>query len=268
MAQSQSYWASISADIEAHLERAVQIRPPHSVFEPLHHLTFAAKRTAAPALCVAACELVGGRRDQAMAAASALHLIHAAFYTHENLPLTDGPNPKPQIHHAYGPNVELLTADGMVPLAFELLARSDDDPTGEKAGRILRVMVEIGRAVGSQGAIDGRYREFLCAQSDGKEMGQVGWVDYVCEKKEGGLHACGAACGAILGGGNEEEIERLRKFGLNVGMIQGRVKGVSRNGVEMLKDMALKELEHFDSNKVEEISGLVEAKVWKKVQNK
>ncbi|KAK3025556.1 hypothetical protein RJ639_041034 [Escallonia herrerae] len=260
MGQSQSYWASIDAKIEDHLKKSIPIRPPVEVFEPMQYLSLAPPRTAASALCVAACELVGGYRDDAVAAASAVHLMHAAAFGHEHLPLTDRARPKPAVHHQYNPNIELLTGDGILPFGLELLAKSVD-PARDNSDRVLRVIVEITRAVGSQGTVDGQYREFLCTQSDGDELCNAGWVEYACEKKEGGLHACGA----ILGGGNEEEIERLRKYGLYVGTIQGMLHGVGRNkegmkeAAEKLRALALKELDIFSSRKTEPIASLVQA---------
>ncbi|CAL5341719.1 hypothetical protein CsSME_00026174 [Camellia sinensis var. sinensis] len=268
MAQSQPYWASIESDIEVHLKNAIHVRPPVTVFKPMHCLVFAAPKTKASALCVAACELVGGDRDRAMDAASAIHLMHAAAYTHEHLPLTDRPISKPMIHHTYGPNIELLTGDGIVPFGFELLARSVD-PAQKNSGRILRVIIEITRAIGSLGVVDGRYTEIRGTQSNGEELrDEDTWMEHVCKKKVGEMHACGAACGAILGGGSEEEIEKLRKYGLHVGMIQGMmmmVNGLGRKEeremevVERLKVLALKELESFDAKKVDLISSLVES---------
>lgn len=143
-----------------------------------------------------------------------------------------------------------------MPFGFELLAKS----VNANADRILRVVMEITRTVGSQGMVDGQYSEVDFLQSDCQEL-----IEYICEKKEGGLHACGAACGAILGGGSEEEIEKLRKYGLYVGMIQGMLYGAGKNEggkdeiVEKLRVLALKELEYFSSRKVELISSLVEA---------
>ncbi|PSR85329.1 Heterodimeric geranylgeranyl pyrophosphate synthase small subunit like [Actinidia chinensis var. chinensis] len=258
---SQSYWASIEAEIEAHLKQAIPVRPPVEVFEPMHHLVFAAPRTKAPALCVASCELVGGDRTLALATASALHLMHSAAYTHENLPLTDRPRARPAIRHAYNPNIELLTGDGIVPFGFELLARTVQN----NSDRVLRVIIEMAHAVGSQGVVEGQYNEFLAFQSNGEELHDEKWLEHVCKKKEGELHACGAACGAILGGGSEEEIEKLRKYGLYVGMIEGILNGMGRNEkgllemVEKLGALALKELESFSGTKAEAISSLVEA---------
>ncbi|GFP79193.1 heterodimeric geranylgeranyl pyrophosphate synthase small subunit chloroplastic [Phtheirospermum japonicum] len=258
MAQNQSYWASIEADVQSYLEKAIPIRSPESVFEPMQHLTFAAPRTTASALCVAACELVSGDRSRAMAAASAVHLMHAAAYIHEHLPLTDRPRPrpkpKPTIQHKYNPNIELLTGDGIIPFGLELLARSMDLAQNNQ-DRVLRVIIEMSRASGSQGVVDGQYQE----------LGTDHDVEYVCKKKEGELHACGAACGAILAGGTEEEIERLRKFGVYAGTVRGLM--VARNNrpgialedkIEKLKGLALKELECFQGNMIAElIAGLV-----------
>ncbi|EPS64735.1 geranyl diphosphate synthase small subunit, partial [Genlisea aurea] len=211
-----SYWEGIQCDVQLYLKEAIPRGPPEAVYEPMRHLTFAAPTTTASSLCVAACELVGGDRKQAIAAAAALHLMHAALYAHEHLPLTEGhPPSRRPIEHRYGPNIELLTGDGLIPFGVELVAQSMD-PSSNNHDRILKVIIEITRATGSQGMVDGLYRRKnleLHSDSDITEL------EYVCKKIEGEIHACGGACGAILGGAGEEEIERLRKFGLLVGTI-------------------------------------------------
>ncbi|CAI0437240.1 unnamed protein product [Linum tenue] len=256
---SPDYWASANADIQAHLERAIQIRHPLAVSEPMRHLAFSAPETTAPALCLLACELVGGSRDQAVAAGSALRLVHAAASAHEGLlssrPRKDGPK--------FGPNIELLTGDGLIPFGLELLARSDpnhSNPTtqAESSSRVLRAIIEIARASGSHGMVEARYNEIEMIDSDGDEEE---WVERVCKKKEGEIHACAGACGAILGGGGEEEIEKLRRYGVYVGMIQGIVAakrvGRRRRKVGELRELGLNELKGFDREKVEPIASLM-----------
>lgn len=263
--QPYSYWANIEADVETHLKEAIPIRHPVSVFEPMRHLAFAAPRTTAPALCIAACELVGGDRSQAMAAASAVQLMHAAAYAHEQLPLTDRTRPRtrPATDRRFGPNIELLTGDGIVPFGFELLADSLDSAQNNP-DRVLRVMAEIARATGSQGLVDGQFREFIISQSDEEGAVDASSIEYVSRKKEGELHACAAACGAILGGGSEAEIEKLRSYGLYAGTIQGMLHGIGRNQkgvremVENLRALALKEVESFKKREIEAISSLVQ----------
>ncbi|CAK8538816.1 unnamed protein product [Lathyrus sativus] len=248
------YWDSLQADIEAHLKCSITIKQPLEVFEPMHHLVFSAPKTTVPALCLAACELVGGQRHQAISAASALLLMEAATYTHEHLPLTD--RPRPGRNHVYGPNVELLTGDGIVPFGFELLARSDD---GENSERILRVMVEISRAVGSTGVIDAQYMKTMDTRSDGEKICHVEEIMRVVEKYEGWLHSCGAVCGGVLGGGSEDEIEKLRKIGFYVGMIQGMAQRGFKEGkqVNEARNLALQELKFFKDKEVQAIKSLL-----------
>ncbi|KAK7300065.1 hypothetical protein RJT34_10897 [Clitoria ternatea] len=260
------YWASLQADIEAHLRQAIPIKEPLVVFQPMHHLAFSAPRTTVPALCLAACELVGGHRHLAMPAASALLLIQAATHAHEHLPLTKPrPIPEPEPVHLYAPNIELLTGDGIVPFGFELLARSDD-PAHRNSERILRVIIEISRAVGTQGALNAQYIKTLGsgAQSDGKGLSHVERIKRAAEKKEGGLHACSAACGAVLGRGSEEEIERLRNFGFYVGMMHEMLKRKENNEeeeeeviIDEVRNLALKELQLFKDRDVEAISTFI-----------
>lgn len=253
------------SEIDTHLEQAIPIKPPLVLYEPMHHLAFDAPQTSAPALCIAACELVGGHRDQAMAAASALRLMHASAFIHKNLPLNHRPGTRLTFDRTFGPNIELLTADGMMPFGLELLARSDD-PDQNNSDRVLQAIVEISHAMGSQGVMEGLYNELEHDKSDGEEGFPVWWLHNVCRKKEGTLHACAGACGAILGGGSEEEIEKLRSYGRYVGMVQGIFNRFGGNAcawkeVKELRDLALKELKDFDQAKVRTISRLVETKV-------
>lgn len=293
MGQNQSYWVSIETDIEAHLKKVISIRPPESVFEPMHYLTFATPKSTAPALCVAACELLGGGRAQAMAAASAIHLMHAATYTHQfgpnaepltsfgvelqakalssarknpdkNLSVTEPELGTTGIEHKFGPNIKLLTGDGIMSFAIELLAKAMS-PARNNSDKILRVIVEVTRSFGSQGLLEGQYREIEWTRSGNinEEL-----LEYICKKKEGEIHACGAACGAILGDGNDEEVESLRNYGLYVGIIQGITNGIGRNynkkgmveRVDELRVLAMKELNtSFKGKKLmRQIASLVE----------
>ncbi|XP_009586873.2 heterodimeric geranylgeranyl pyrophosphate synthase small subunit, chloroplastic-like [Nicotiana tomentosiformis] len=257
MGHDQSYRASIESEIEAHLKKVISIRPPQSVFEPMHYLTFTTTpKSTASALCVAACELVGGERVQAMAAASAIHLMHVATYTHQHM---HSSGPKPAIDHKFGPNIELLTGDGIMAFAIELLAKAMN-PARENSNKILRVITEVTRAVGSQGLLEGQFREIEWKESGN---GDEKLWEYACKKKEGEIHACGAACGAILGDGSDEEVESLRNYGVYVGIIQGMINGVGKNNykkrVEELRIFAMKELQtHFKGKKVRPIASLIE----------
>lgn len=139
----------------------------------------------------------------------------------------------------------------MIPFGLELLAKSDS-PDEDHPDRILRVIIEITRAIGSQGVVTGQYIEAQCREGEPERNGSA---RIVAEKKGGEMHACGAACGAILGGGSDEQVEKLRKYGFYAGTIQKLSKLEEyRQVIEEMKGLALNELECFEAEKVEAIS--------------
>ncbi|KAG9439233.1 hypothetical protein H6P81_019398 [Aristolochia fimbriata] len=257
--QAAYYWSGINADVETHLELSFPAaREPVAVHATLRELVLSAPRTMAPALCVAAADLVaGGDRAAAVGVAAALHAYYAAAHAHERLPglLEDAnPNPNPV-------NMRLLCGDAVYPFVFGAVAGTlgGSDPV-----RATRVMVEMAQLMGSQGYVMGQYMHVKRVKEGGGPGGAGGvGAREVCEKKEGALYSCAAACGALLGGADEEETERLRRFGYYVGMIHGMLFGTGRGervGVESFRTMALKELEAFrwKSRKVERISTLLD----------
>ncbi|KAG9443528.1 hypothetical protein H6P81_014868 [Aristolochia fimbriata] len=193
---NEPYWVSINADITAYLKlRLPTGSVPLVLHQSVHHLVSTTPPTLAPALCVAACEVVGGHRSTSLAVASALRLMHVASFTHHNL------------HNfpSLPANIALLSGDAILPLGYELAAGAVHDGEVDPE-RALRVIAEIAHAMGAKGAI------------------------HVGEKKEGALFPCGAACGAILGGAEEERIEKLRRLGFYTGMLLLGVTG--RRGIK------------------------------------
>lgn len=253
------YWASVNREIEAHLAQVMPIREPLNVFEPMKYLTFNGPRSMAPALCIASCELVGGDPTQALSIASALYVMHAAAQAHDNL-LTNGPRSKTHgdpIDRVFSPGIELQIGDGLLSFGYELLAGLDNSFELKVSSKVLRVIIEVSRAMGGQGVVEGQFREVEYCESE------EGCLSYIYEKKSGEIYACGATCGAIIGGASDEEIEKLRKYGLCVGTIQGLLHGYGNTNkdviltIQSLKELALKELEDFDHEKTSTISSLL-----------
>jgi geranylgeranyl diphosphate synthase type II len=64
----------------------------------------------------------------------------------------------------YGENMAILAGDAMLAYAFEHIARATQ---GVPADRVLRVIVELGRASGADGLVGGQVVDI---QSEGKEV--------------------------------------------------------------------------------------------------
>ncbi|GKA37743.1 heterodimeric geranylgeranyl pyrophosphate synthase small subunit, chloroplastic-like protein [Tanacetum coccineum] len=112
---------------------------------------------------------VGGNRADAIVAASAIHLMHVDMYVHEHMLLSDRVEPQPTIPHKFSPKIELMTGDGIMPFGFELLAGSID-PASNNGDKILRVIIEISRAIGSEAMISDEDYEANIDYSSGQQI--------------------------------------------------------------------------------------------------
>lgn len=230
----------------------------------MHHLTYVGPRSMGPTLCVATCELFRGDRAQALQVASALYVMNVAAQVHDYICATNHrrahTRSKP-IHHEFRAGIELQIGDGLFSFGYELLAGLNDPNKLENSSKILQIITEVSRAMGSQGLVEGQFRKAKCKTIE--DECQKGWLMHMYEKKYGEFHACSASCGAIIGDANEEEIEKLRNFGLYVGTMQG-ILNENRNQddeiiriIQSLKELALKELESFNPEKIKAISSFV-----------
>ncbi|CAH2053245.1 unnamed protein product [Thlaspi arvense] len=174
-----------------------------------------------PVLCLAACELVGGHESTAMAAACAVEMIHASSLIQDDLPCMDDEclrRGKPTNHKIFGEDVAILTADAFISLAVThtVAATSENVPPA----RVLRAVTEMMKAVGTDGLVAGQ-----AADLEGERMrleeNNMGLehLEFTHVHKTAALLEAAAVMGGILGGGCDEEIERLRSYARCVGLM-------------------------------------------------
>lgn len=193
--------------------------------------------------------------------------VHAASLIHDDLPcMDDSPSRrgKPSNHTIYGVDMAILAGDALFPLGFRhIVSQTPSDLVPEP--NLLRVIAEMARSVGSTGMAAGQFLDL---------EGGSNAVEFIQEKKFGEMGECSAVCGGLLAGAEDNEIERLRRYGRAVGLLyavvddilEDRLKadgGVDRknkgksyaevNGVEKaiekaeeLREKAKKELDGFE----------------------
>ncbi|CAI0407904.1 unnamed protein product [Linum tenue] len=209
----QGYWTSLRKEINQNLDQAIPIQYPERIYEAMRYSTLAdgAKR-APPVMCVAACELFGVNRLAAFPTACALEMVHAASLIHDDLPcMDDAPSRRgqPSNHTIYGVDMAILAGDALFPLGFHHIVHNTPKNLVPER-RLLRVVAEIARTVGSTGMAAG---QFLDLNSSGSA------IEFIQEKKFGELAQCSAVCGGLLAGAEDEEVERLRRYGRAVGVL-------------------------------------------------
>lgn len=128
----------VSMGDPVHLEsvlREAVMRPPRGASPPppklrdaLVHAVFPGGARVRPRLCLAATRAAGGQDDPlAYAAAAAVELLHCASLAHDDLPCFDAAElrrGRPTVHKVWGDAMAVLVGDGLIVLAFDVLARA------------------------------------------------------------------------------------------------------------------------------------------------
>jgi len=84
-----TYMRGKASAVNVALEKAVPMQYPEKIHEAMRYSLLAGGKRVRPALCIAACELVGGSEDMAMPAACAMEMVHTMSLIHDDLPCMD-----------------------------------------------------------------------------------------------------------------------------------------------------------------------------------
>ena len=203
------------------LDAAVALREPRKLHEAMRYTLLAGGKRIRPVLCLAACSLIGGSEATAIPAACAVEMIHNMSLIHDDLPCMDNDDlrrGKPTSHKIFGEHVAVLAGDALLALAFEHVAASTE---GAYAARVVRAIGELAKCIGAEGVMAGQVVDvnsegLTLSMSD--EVAVLERLEFIHVHKTAVVEGA-VVMGAILGGGSDEEIERLRMFGRCIGLL-------------------------------------------------
>jgi geranylgeranyl diphosphate synthase type II len=212
------YLASQAAAVEAYLDQYLPCEDtyPESIHRAIRYSLFAGGKRLRPILTLAAAEAVGGGSEDAMPAAAALEMIHTYSLIHDDLPAMDDDSlrrGKPTSHVVFGEAVAILAGDALLTQAFHLLSSAPANGPTETERR-LRALTILADAAGVNGMVGG---QVVDVESEGENVGEE-TLDYIHAHKTGALMKAACHLGALLGGGSEDEIDRLVCYGLKIGL--------------------------------------------------
>jgi geranylgeranyl diphosphate synthase type II len=123
---------STAQRIEATLQQALSLSTgpegPPLLAAAMRHAVFPGGARIRPQLCLAVARACGDAHpSMADAAAAAIELLHCASLVHDDLPCFDNAATRrgvPSVHAAYGERLAVLAGDGLIVLAFQLLAEA------------------------------------------------------------------------------------------------------------------------------------------------
>ncbi|EFH59491.1 hypothetical protein ARALYDRAFT_898426 [Arabidopsis lyrata subsp. lyrata] len=216
-----SYMIRKSKSVNEVLDEAVPLcEPVLKIREAMRYTLLSGGKRVRPMLCLAACELVGGQESTAMPCACAVEMIHASSLIQDDLPCMDDDNlrrGKPTNHKVFGENIAILAVDALIALAIKHTVESTSLDVPPE--RVLLAILEMARAVGTEGLVAGQAADL---DGEGKSFDNdtgLKHLEFIHIHKTAALLEAAAVMGAIMGGGSDEEIERIRSYARCIGLM-------------------------------------------------
>lgn len=185
---------------------------PARLRESMQYSVRAGGKRLRPLLVLLACEALGGSIAAAMPAAAAIEMVHTYSLIHDDLPAMDDDDLRrglPTNHVKFGEATAILAGDGLLTLAFEVLARDLQPAVAAQC------CFELATAAGAEGMVGGQQAD-LEAETNG--VASAEHLESIHRRKTGRLICAALRMGGRSAGGSEEAIARFTVYGERIGL--------------------------------------------------
>jgi geranylgeranyl diphosphate synthase, type II len=201
---------------------------PAQLASAMRYSTLSGGKRLRPILCLMAAEACGGDYELALPAACALEMVHTYSLIHDDLPAMDDDDlrrGRPTCHRAFDEATAILAGDGLLTLAFDVLAR--EVKPGSAALRCVAILAE---ASGPSGMVAGQMADLTAGQDTKNQSGAPYFntasetmetlfaLESIHHRKTGALLRAPLRIGAVIAGAPEMCIEALDCYGKAVGL--------------------------------------------------
>src|SRR5437588_3197945 len=217
----------VAADIERLLGELLGDTPlrderarPQRLMDAMRHVSLAGGKRLRPFLVVEAAALFKAPRSQALMAGAALEFVHCYSLAHDDLPAMDNDDlrrGRPTAHKKFDEATAILAGDGLLTLAFDVLARPETHPN---ASVRIALVAQIARAAGLGGMVGGQMLDLAAeGRFDGGKVQKLdaAHVRLLQTMKTGALLRFGCVAGAILGEATPAQREAVDRYGTLLG---------------------------------------------------
>jgi geranylgeranyl diphosphate synthase type I len=201
-----------SEDIDHEIKEALSTINPEALLDASNHLTKAGGKKIRPSLAVLSCEAVGGKQEYALKTAAAIELIHTFSLIHDDIMDEDDMRRgAPSVHVLWGEPMAILAGDILFSKAFETVIKTKiDNSSYKRVNEALETVVDSCIKICEGQACDMNFEgNFYVSESEYMEM---------IYKKTAALIAAATKAGAIIGGGDEAQVEALAEYGRLIGL--------------------------------------------------
>ena len=218
---------SVAADTEALLgmllgdtmlpeERA----RPKRLMDAMRHVALGGGKRLRPFLVVETGVLFEVPRARTLMAGAALECVHCYSLAHDDLPAMDNDDlrrGRPTAHKQFDEATAILAGDGLLTLAFDILARNETHPNPAVRAELV---LALARGAGLGGMVGGQMLDLAAeGRFDGGKVQNLGAaeVKQLQAMKTGALLRFGCLAGAILGEADPQQREALDRYGSVLG---------------------------------------------------
>ena len=188
--------------------------PQGRVQEAMRYATFAGGKRLRPFLVLHAARLFGVDDAHSLRVGAALEALHTYSLVHDDLPCMDDDDlrrGRPTTHIAFDEMTAVLAGDGLLTIAFEILA---DEKTHPDPAVRIALVARLAEASGHDGMIGGQVIDMLATKQFG-----VDDVINLQGLKTGQLFEFSCEAGPILGKASAEDRARLRAYAREMGVV-------------------------------------------------
>jgi farnesyl diphosphate synthase len=214
-------------EIESLLEKLLSADPiagelgrPARLIDAMRYSSLGGGKRFRPFLVAESAALFGVPRQRALMAGAALECVHCYSLVHDDLPAMDNDDLRrgqPTAHRAFDEATAILSGDGLLTLAFDILSRTDTHPDAKVR---IELVSSLARAAGLGGMVGG---QMLDLTAEGRFDGNVplkldeSSILTLQAMKTGALLRFACTAGGILGSANAAQRTALERYGSAVG---------------------------------------------------
>jgi farnesyl diphosphate synthase len=207
--------ARIADEVNGALERLMPAgaAPEARILAAMRYAALDGGKRFRPFLVCAGADMLGAVRAGSLRVAAAIEMVHCYSLVHDDLPAMDDDDlrrGRPTVHRKFDEATAILAGDGLLTLAFEVLAAPETHPYADTRAALV---LALASAAGAGGMVGG---QMIDLQAEGTAL-DVDGLTYLQQLKTGRLIAFAASAGAILVGDHAAE-RALSDYGLDLGL--------------------------------------------------
>ncbi len=183
---------------------------PKKLYDAADHLITHGGKRLRPYMVIKSCQILGGKAQNAMPAASAVEMVHNFTLVHDDIMDNDEMrHGVPTVHKKFGMPLAILAGDVLFSKAYQVIIESKISPnaTIQLVSRLAKACVDV---------CEGQLLDIKMAEG-GEIPTQKEYITMI-GKKTAALFDVSCAMGAICSSNKTKDISNLSSFGRNLGI--------------------------------------------------